>query len=167
MSDEDDFDGEKTQFWLPGQDLPGHPGSGGAAAKKTGSPAQTDPDGGTKNPGQKTAGDAGGELSIDFDLSAEDAGDSGGEQSIDLDLTADDVGDAAGLDFDVTAENEVVPETLDFDISGDPKETDAGSNAAPGPVSPPPLDSRPASGGWVLTISLIVIASVVIYFVTR
>jgi hypothetical protein len=141
MGDEE-FDGEKTQFWLPGKDLPGRPTEGDAAGETAGSHISAEPD----RPPQELA------------LGA--SGDTSGDHSIDFDLTAEEPSGPTGLDFDVTAEEEASPGTLDFDITGQ------GASDA-GPATRPPSDSSAASGGRLLFVGLVAIAGVVLYLMTR
>jgi len=148
MSDEDDFDGEKTQFWLPGKGLPGQPTAGDAAGETAGNRVSAEPDRRPQEPAPGASGDPGGGDSIDFDLTAEEP--SG----------------PTGLDFDITAEKEAAPATLDFDISGQgASEPSPVSHTEPTPR--PPVGGSSASGGGRLLVALIAIVGVVIYFMTR
>lgn len=146
--DDEDLDGEKTQFWLPGKDLPGFPPKGDAAGETADIHSSAEPD---PQPQERAPGAS---------------GDTGGDQSIDFDLTAKEPGDPTGLDFDVTAEEIAVPDTLDFDISGEGASEPSSASGA-GPATLPPSDSSAASGGGLLLVAIVAIGCVVLYFVTR
>lgn len=158
MSDEEEFDSEKTQFWLPGQALPGRPAAGDADGDQEGVNLAKSTQGAERKPGSPVnAGE------IDFDLTAEvQAGSSSG---LDFDLSAE--ADASTMDFDITGEGTVPPE-----LKAEPPEK--ASTPAPAPAAtakpvhaPAPPASTSGSGGALLLVAAVAIAAVVIYFVTR
>ena len=76
MADEE-FDGEATQFWLPGKDLPGGPTADDAAS------------------------DAGGNNPLDFDLTT---GEPASASGLDFDITADEKTAPETVDFDISGQ---------------------------------------------------------------
>jgi hypothetical protein len=155
MSEEEEFDGEKTQFWLPGQAPPGLLNAGDREGANLKQPTQSE----QRKPAPMTGADKASAGEIDFDLTAEEQPGS------------------TGLDFDLsTGEN---ADTVDFDITGEgtiPPEPEAKPVRKASPVKPstpkqarapaPPADSG-VSGGTLLLVAVIAIAGAVIYFATR
>lgn len=160
MSDEEEFDSEKTQFWLPGQKLPDRPASGDAAGdhegvnlKQARQRAQAQGEPAARANAARTS-------EIDFDLTAAQPG--SGE--LDFDLSAGE--DTSKMDFDITGEGTVPAQAKPEPA---PKKTaPAAPPAARKPVrAPAPPVSSPGSGGAFLFIVGAAIAAGVIYFFTR
>jgi hypothetical protein len=164
MSEEEEFDSEKTQFWLPGQALPGRASSGDATGEVEGINLSKSSQRRQTEPAPNSAAGTAGKSTIDFDLTgAETAG-------------------SSGLDFDLTGETETGGGTMDFDITGEgeipqePKAEPARQAKPPGAAAtshpkatraPTPPASSSASSGTLLLVAIIVIAVAVVYFVTR
>lgn len=160
--EEEEFDGEKTQFWLPGQTPPGHPGAGNATGDAKDGNSPKSPADGQPGSAAKSRTAAAQDSQIDFDLSAtEQAG-------------------STGLDFDLSGEAEPKTDTMDFDITGEgtvppAPEPEPARTAESTPRVVAPKPKRPAaqpekngvSGGVLMLAAIIAIAVAVIYFMTQ
>lgn len=160
MSDEEEFDSEKTQFWLPGQALPERPVADpadddkGAGYNKK--PRQDREARGQASDGTATNADQPGGA-IDFDLTAEQPG--SGELDLDLSSAAD----TSTMDFDITGEGTIPPQS-----EAAPQADAPAAAARPTPTpAPAPAASSSGAGGAMLIIAVVVIAAGLIYFFTR
>lgn len=157
MSDEEEFDSEKTQFWLPGQALPEKPVAGATDGSQEGVSLKK-PQPGAQPQGKPAAGaTAAKSTEIDFDLTAEQP--ASGELDFDLSAPAD----TSTMDFDITGEGAKPPQ---------PAAEPAPKASAPAPAAKPvhtpaPPASSSGSGGALLFVAVVVIAAGVIYFLTR
>lgn len=152
MSDEEEFDSEKTQFWLPGQALPERPVAGAADGDHEGVNLKKPPQG-----VQSEAVSATSSGQIDFDLTAEQPG--SGE--LDLDLSAAE--DTSTMDFDITGEGTIPPQP---EAEPAPRTTAPAAAANPAPA-PAPAESSSGSGGMLVFVVVAVVVAGVIYFLTR
>ncbi len=154
MSDEEEFDSEKTQFWLPGQALPERPVAGAADGDQEGVNLKKPPQG-----AQPQAAAAASSGQIDFDLTAEQPG--SGELDFDLSAAAD----TSKMDFDITGEGTIPPQG---EAEPAPKTTAPAAAAAAKPTpAPAPAVSSSGSGGTLVFVAIAVVVAGVIYFFTR
>lgn len=157
MSDEEEFDSEKTQFWLPGQALPERPVAGAADGDHEGVNLKKPPQGAQPQAANATRAGTAGTDQIDFDLTAEQPG--SGE--LDFDLSAD--AESSTMDFDITGEGTIPPQP---EAEPAPKASAPAAAAKPVPAPAAPV-STSGSGGALLFVAVVVVAAGVIYFLTR
>ncbi len=174
MSDEEEFDSEKTQFWLPGQALPGRPAAGEADGDHESVNLKQPPQGAQRQAGSATDAAAAGSGTIDFDLTAEQQPGSG---ELDFDLSGE--GDTGTMDFDITGEGTAPPKPdakpapePDAKSAPKPEAKPAPTTSTPGSSAkaaraPAPPASDSGSGGAVLFVAVVAIVAAVIYFMTR
>ena len=166
MSDEEEFDSEKTQFWLPGQALPGRPAAGEADGDHESVNLKQPPQGAQRQAGSATDAAAAGSGTIDFDLTAEQQPGSG---ELDFDLSGE--GDTGTMDFDITGEGTAPPKP-EAKPAPKPEAKPAPTTSTPGSSAkaaraPAPPVSNSGSGGAVLFVAVVAIVAAVIYFMTR
>ena len=174
MSDEEEFDSEKTQFWLPGQALPGRPAAGEADGDHEGVNLKKPPQAAQRQASSATGAATAGTGEIDFDLTAEQQPGSG---ELDFDLSGE--GDTSTMDFDITGEGTAPPKpeakpapkpetkpAPKTEAKPAPKKSTPGSSAKAARAPAPPV-SNSGSGGAVLFVAVVALVAAVIYFMTR
>jgi len=162
MSDEEEFDSEKTQFWLPGQALPGRPAAGEADGDHEGVNLKKPPQAAQRQAGSATGAAAAGTGAIDFDLTAEQQPGSG---ELDFDLSGE--GDSGTMDFDITGEGTAPPKPAPEPATKPAPKTGTPAASAKTARTPAPPASNSGSGGAVLFVAVVAIVAAVIYFMTR